>query len=129
MKTEQALGIDVRKIEEGRAARSEAAAEAVKAGILPDPKKVDELPQKKQRYEVVRSERITGVSFVLDREEGKWMVTVGTRVISEKKFETLRKARRYVKKKPWEIVVTLCAAVSIMATTAERIFTNNEDDK
>lgn len=127
-KAKTIMGMDPSAIEAMREKRSEAAEQAVEAGILPDPNKVNEMPQQKQRYEIVKSKRITGLSFVLDRETGEWMITVGTRVVSEKKFKSLKKAQRYEKKNPWDMIVTICAAVSIMATTAERIFNNNQGE-
>lgn len=119
------MGIDPVAVEKSRAERSKAAEAAVEAGILPDPKKMDKLPQKKQRYEIVRSKRITGLSFVLDREEGHWTIAVGARVVTEKTFPTLTKAKRHVRRKPWDLMITICAAVAIMATTAEKILSNN----
>lgn len=54
----------------------------------------------------IEYEPVNGTIFTLIKQEpkGKWEIVVGNKIASGKKFKTKRKARKYINKKPWELI-------------------------
>lgn len=45
-------------------------------------------------------------------EESEFVITIGNRMATSKKFTTRTAAERYVKSRPWDLIVAACFACS-----------------
>lgn len=48
---------------------------------------------------------------LINRGEG-WEIVVGLQLVTTKKFKTKGGARRYLKKKPWEVIFSVATAIT-----------------
>ncbi len=56
--------------------------------------------------------------FVIVWFENAYRIAVGSQIVSEKEFDTIEKAEKYVKGKPWELIFALIIVI--------KHFNNNE---
>lgn len=52
-------------------------------------------------------------------EENDFMITIGNRLATTKKFKTTKAAQLFINKKPWELIATLVFACYEMIKTQE----------
>lgn len=52
-------------------------------------------------------------------EENDFMITIGTRLATTKRFKTAKAAQLFINKKPWELIATLVFACNEMIKTQE----------
>lgn len=52
-------------------------------------------------------------------EENDFMITIGNRLATTKRFKTAKAAQLFINKKPWELIATLVFACNEMIKTQE----------
>lgn len=52
-------------------------------------------------------------------EENDFMITIGNRLATKKRFKTAKAAQLFINKKPWELIATLCFACNEMIKMQE----------
>lgn len=52
-------------------------------------------------------------------EENDFMITIGNRLATKKRFKTAKAAQLFINKKPWELIATLVFACFEMIKTQE----------
>ena len=52
-------------------------------------------------------------------EENDFMITIGNRLATKKRFKTAKAAQLFINKKPWELIATLVFACNEMIKTQE----------
>lgn len=52
-------------------------------------------------------------------EENDFMITIGNRLATKKRFKTAKAAQLFINKKPWELIATLCFACNEMIKVQE----------
>lgn len=52
-------------------------------------------------------------------EENDYMVTIGNRLATKKRFKNAKAAQLYINGKPWELIATLCFACNEMIKIQE----------
>lgn len=61
-----------------------------------------------------------------DTEEKEYVVTIGNRLASDKKFANVKAAQNYVNSKPWELIVVL---ISIFVECKKEELKNESSDQ
>lgn len=59
-------------------------------------------------------------------EENDFMITIGNRLATKKKFRTAKAAKLFINKKPWELIATLIFACNEMIKKQEN---ENQSEK
>lgn len=47
--------------------------------------------------------------IIYDEESNKWRIAMGRTIATRDEFDTAEEADNYIKSKPWEMIVTICA--------------------
>lgn len=58
---------------------------------------------------IIEVEKVEPIFNVIKTEKEKYVVTIGNVVMCEKEFETATEAKKYINKKPWELIIRTCA--------------------
>lgn len=62
-----------------------------------------------------------------DTEEKEYVITIGNRLASDKKFASVKAAQNYVKSRPWELIVVLISI--FIECKKEELKNENSDQK
>lgn len=53
----------------------------------------------------------TPFTIIFDEETGKWLIALGNQIVCEKNFDDQNLAINYINSKPWDLILTACAAM------------------
>lgn len=73
--------------------------------------------------------QINEIFNAVQNEGNKWQITTGNYIISRMEFETYEEAEKYINKKPYDIIMNLCALIATNVYKLEKETNNNNKNK
>lgn len=88
--------------------------------------------REKTNEKKISYENYEGTPFTIVDYEGIIMINAGPYRCGNKTFETVEKAKKYIDKKPWELIVTVATVIyetTVNESYRDMVISNKKKDK